>query len=403
MLDGKLSAWPFYSQEEIDAVSHVLASNRVNYWTGNIARQFEDEFAAWCDTEFAIAVHNGTLALELALRALEIGPGDEVIVTPRSFIASASTVVNIGATPIFADIDPVTETLNAQTIEEVLTPASKAVIVVHLAGMPCDMDPIMELAGNHNLRVIEDCAQAHGASYKGRPVGSIGDIGAWSFCQDKIMTTGGEGGMVTTNDRSLWSAMWSYKDHGKSWEAVYEREHPEGYRWLHESIGSNFRMLEVQAAIGRIQLKKMAEWSARRHDIAKRFAHVCQGLPSVVLPPRRNGSRHAYYRFTVQTNPDGLLPDWDRDRIMAELAKHDIPVFVGACAEIYREGAFVELGLSPVQPLPNAIQVGSRSLAFLTHPTLSDDEVDKVASVMRDVFEHCSDPEAVSAQMVGAS
>ena len=248
MLNTPFPPWPSFTTEEIDAVERVLRSNRVNYWTGSEGREFEVEFARWCGAQYAVALANGTVALDLALKALEIGPGDEVIVTPRSFMASVSSVVTAGAVPVFADVDRDSQTLTAQTCRQVLSSRTKAIMPVHLAGHPCDMDPIMELAQGHNLKVIEDCAQAHGAFYKGRAVGTIGDIGAWSFCQDKIMTTGGEGGMVTTNDRRLWSKMWSYKDHGKSYEAMFGRAHPPGFRWVHESFGTNWRMLEMQAA-----------------------------------------------------------------------------------------------------------------------------------------------------------
>jgi len=243
VLNSPFSPWPSFSVEEADAARDVILSNRVNYWTGNEGREFEKEFAAWVGSEHAVALANGTVALDLALKALGIGPGDEVVVTPRTFLASVSSVVNAGAVPIFADIVCNSQNITAETISAVLTARTKAVICVHLAGWPCDMDPIMELAAQRGLKVIEDCAQAHGAQYKGRSVGSIGHVGAWSFCQDKIMTTGGEGGMVTTNDRDLWSRMWSYKDHGKSWEAVYERQHAPGFRWVHESFGTNWRRL----------------------------------------------------------------------------------------------------------------------------------------------------------------
>ena len=260
------SNWPSFTSEESNAVQKVLLSNKVNYWTGQECRLFEKEFAQWSGTSYAVALANGTLALDLALQALGIQAGDEVIVTPRTFIASISCVVNIGAIPIFADVDRESGNITPSTIAKVLTPKTKAIICVHLAGWPCDMDGIMSLANQNNIKVIEDCAQAHGAMYKGRSVGSIGHIGAWSFCQDKVMTTGGEGGMVTTNDEALWRAMWAFKDHGKSFEAVYERYHPPGYRWLHESFGTNWRMLEMQAVIGRIQLKRMSHWNSRRTE-----------------------------------------------------------------------------------------------------------------------------------------
>ena len=281
MLNAPFSPWPSFTQEESDAVAKVLLSNRVNYWTGEECREFEKEFAEWVSCNYAVAVANGTLALDLALKALEIGAGDEVVVTSRTFIASVSCIVTAGATPVFADVDTDSQNITAETIRALLTPKTRAIICVHLAGWPCDMDPIMALANEYGLKVIEDCAQAHGACYKGRSVGSIGHIGAWSFCQDKVMSTGGEGGMVTTNDRDLWFRMWSYKDHGKSWEAVYDREHLPGFRWVHDSFGTNWRMTEMQGAIGRIQLRRMPEWHAARQRNAGAILNVAKSCPAI--------------------------------------------------------------------------------------------------------------------------
>jgi dTDP-4-amino-4,6-dideoxygalactose transaminase len=271
MLNSFFSPWPSFTQEEADAVKNVLLSNKVNYWTGQEGREFEKEFAQFTDAKYAVALGNGTLALDIALKAMNIGVGDEVITTPRTFLASASSIVTAGAKPVFADVDLNSQNITAESIEAVLTENTKAVIVVHLAGMPAEMDAIMALSEMHGFYVIEDCAQAHGAKYKGRSVGSIGHAGAWSFCQDKIMSTGGEGGMVTTNDESLWKTMWAYKDHGKSWDAIYNREHPPGFRWLHESFGTNWRMTEMQAAIGRIQLTRMHGWTKIRQEYAKQL------------------------------------------------------------------------------------------------------------------------------------
>jgi dTDP-4-amino-4,6-dideoxygalactose transaminase len=320
MLHSPLSPWPCFNEDERAAVDRVLASNKVNYWTGSEARLFEDEFAAWCGVSNGIALGNGTLALDLALLGLGIGPGDEVIVTPRTFIASVSTVVNAGAIPVFADVDRHSGNISPETVSAVLTERTKAIIPVHLAGWPCDMPGIMALAERHGLKVIEDCAQAHGAKIGEQCVGSFGHINAWSFCQDKIMTTGGEGGMVTTSDQELWSKMWSYKDHGKSWEAVYNREHAPGFRWLHESFGTNWRMLEMQAAIGRIQLGRMGEWTNRRTRIALRIADLLGRFPLAVrvpLPPA--DVTHAFYRLYAYVNYDGLKTSWSRDRISAAL------------------------------------------------------------------------------------
>lgn len=386
MLDTGFSPWPSFSADEAAAVQKVLLSNRVNYWTGSECRAFEQEFAAWVGAAHAVSLANGTLALDVALKALGIGPGDEVVVTPRTFIASISSVVNAGATPVFADVDLANGNLSAATIRKVLTPSTRAILCVHLAGIPCDMDPIMVLAEEHGIKVIEDCAQAHGARYKGRAVGTIGDIGAWSFCQDKIMTTGGEGGMVTTNSKELWSRMWSYKDHGKSWEAVYERQHAPGFRWLHESFGTNWRMLEMQAAIGRIQLARMEQWTARRTANAEVIADALGACAAVRLPSCPAHSQPAWYKFYAFIRP-GLLNDgWSRDRIVAEIQAQGVPCYPGGCSEVYREKAFDGTGWRPMRRLPNAKLLGEASLMFLVHPTLSDAEVSKTGRVAAEVI-----------------
>ena len=390
MLDTPFAPWPSYTDEEIAAVSRVLASNRVNRWTGRECSEFEREFADWAETDHAISLANGTVALDLALKGLGIGPGDEVIVSPRTFIASVSCVVNAGAVPVFADVDRDSGNLTARTISAALTSRSRAVIPVHLGGWPCDMDPIMALAEERGLKVIEDCAQAHGARDRGRSVGSIGHVGAWSFCQDKIMTTGGEGGMVTTGDRELWSRMWAYKDHGKSWEAVHERQHPPGFRWLHDSFGTNWRMTEMQAAIGRIQLARMPEWSAarRRNAEAIRAALAPFSGPDgpIRLPAGPAEDRaHAYYKFYAHVRPEALADGWTRDRIVAEIVARGVPCYQGTCSEVYRERAFDGTGWRPETPLPVARELGQTSLMFLVHPSLTSGEVDRTVDAITEV------------------
>lgn len=390
MLNTNFAPWPSYTEEEAAAVSEVLLSNRVNYWTGYECREFEKEFASWCGSNHAIALANGTVALDLALKALDIGAGDEVVVTPRTFIASASCVVNAGAKPVFADVDEDTQSLSAETIKGVLNPATRAIIVVHLAGMPAEMDEIMALAKQHNLYVIEDCAQAHGARYKGRPVGSIGDVGCWSFCQDKIMTTGGEGGMVTTNDHELWEKMWAFKDHGKSWSAVYEREHPPGFRWLHESIGTNWRMNEIQAAIGRIQLRRMPAWHATRNAYADQILETCQKFPALRVPVIPDHVEHAFYKCYCFVKPEMLNAGWDRDRIIEAISAQGVPVYQGSCSEVYLERAFDDLDCRPKERLPIARALGETSLMFLVHPTLTKAEITKTCDVIESVMKEAS-------------
>jgi dTDP-4-amino-4,6-dideoxygalactose transaminase len=396
------SPWPSFTHEEADAVHRVVMSNKVNYWTGTETREFEKEFAAWCGTAHAVALANGTLALDVALKALGIGPGDEVVVTPRTFIASISCVVNAGAVPVFADVEADSGNISARTIAAVLTSRTRAVICVHLAGWPCDMDPIMVLASQHDLKVIEDCAQAHGSRYKGRPVGSIGHVGAWSFCQDKIMTTGGEGGMVTTNDEALWRAMWSFKDHGKSYEAVYERTHAPGFRWLHESFGTNWRMLEMQAVLGRIQLQRMSDWSAARKRNAEAVWAACREFPALRVPQIKCAScpgnckaagascEHAHYKGYVYVQPERLAAGWTRDRIIEAINAEGVPCYQGSCSEVYLEKAFDGTGWRPEVRLSVAKALGETSVMFLVHPTLTEAEIAKTCAAIKTVMTEAS-------------
>ncbi len=380
------STWPSFTQEEADAVSRVLLSNKVNYWTGQECRQFEKEFSSWSDCKYAVAVANGTLALDLALKAMGIGVGDEVIVTPRTFLASVSSVVTAGATPVFADVDLNSQNIEAEFIEKVITSKTKAVIVVHLAGMPADMDSIMALSEEYDFYVIEDCAQAHGASYKGKSVGSIGHIGCWSFCQDKIMTTGGEGGMVTTDDETMWRKMWSYKDHGKSYEAVYEREHAPGFRWLHESFGTNWRMTEMQAVIGRIQLKRMPGWTEKRRHHARLIDAVSDEFSvvrSVKVPLDIEHAEYKHYLFVV---PEELSAGWARDKIIDAMVERGVPCYQGSCSEVYLEKAFEGTGWRPEKALINARMLGETSLMFLVHPSLTITEIEQTCKALKEVL-----------------
>ncbi|MCW2270325.1 dTDP-4-amino-4,6-dideoxygalactose transaminase [Pseudomonas sp. JUb96] len=389
-MNTPFSPWPCFTEEEADAVRNVVLSNKVNYWTGQECREFEKAFALWAGTEYAIALANGTVALDLALHALGIGAGDEVIVTSRTFLASVSSIVNAGAVPVFADVDRDSQNITAESIKAVMTPRTRGIICVHLAGWPCDMDPIMALAARHDLKVIEDCAQAHGARYKGRPVGSIGHVGAWSFCQDKIMTTGGEGGMVTTSDRKLWADMWAFKDHGKSWEAVYEREHAPGFRWLHESFGTNWRMLEVQGAIGRIQLERMPTWQASRLKNAEKIWACASMVPGLRVPAVSSDVTHAAYKCYVFVDPNVLAEGWTRDRVIAEIVTRGVPCFAGSCSEVYLEKAFDNTGWRPEHRLPVAQELGDTSLMFLVHPTLTEAEMEKTCAVLQAVMAQAS-------------
>lgn len=378
--------WPFYDADAIESAMLPLKSGKVNYWTGTIGREFEDAYAAYVGTDYAVALMNGSVALELALIALGIEPGDEVIVASRTFIASAGCVALRSGHPVIADVDKDSQNITAETIADVLTPRTKGIIAVHLAGWPCDMDPILALARDRGLWVVEDCAQAHGAKYKGRQVGSMGDVAAFSFCQDKIITTGGEGGMVTTNNHDLWEKMWSLKDHGKSFDAVYHRNHTPGFRWLHESFGTNGRMTEIQAALGFDQLKKLAVWlKIRRQNatfLTEAFSQI-HGL-RVAVPPA--DISHAYYKYYTFVEPDQLKPDWSRDRIMQSIMAEGIPSGSGSCSEIYLEKAFDRTPFRPDGRLPVAQRLGETSLIFMVHPTMTLDDMDDVVKAVQKVM-----------------
>ena len=390
MLNTNFSPWPSYTKEEVDAVSNVLLSNKVNYWTGSKCREFEKEFSDWCKVKFSVALANGTLALDSAFMAINLKAGDEVIVTSRTFIASVSSIVNAGATPIFADVDLDSQNIYPNSIRECITNNTKAIVCVHLAGWPCEMDEIMKIANENNLYVIEDCSQAHGAKYKDKSVGSIGDIGCWSFCQDKIISTGGEGGMVTTNSELLWTKIWSYKDHGKNYQSAHQSSPSSVYRYIHDSFGTNWRMTEIQAVIGRIQLKRMNDWHDKRLKNANKIWSTSSKCKGLRVPVVNNYVEHAAYKCYVFVNTNLLKVDWNRERIIEEIKLKGVPCYSGSCSEVYLEKSFNNSSMKPKVSLPNAKKLGEESLMFLVHPTLSNKEIQKTCDVIKSVMNRAS-------------
>ncbi|MDF1795430.1 MAG: DegT/DnrJ/EryC1/StrS aminotransferase family protein [Coxiellaceae bacterium] len=380
------SSWPYFEEDEIEAVRSVLRTGHVNYWTGNEGRNFEKEFASYHECQYGVAVANGTVALELALYALGIGGGDEVIVSPKTFVATASSVVMRGAKPIFADVDLLSQNITAETIEAAITPNTRAIICVHLGGWPCEMNEIMRLANDKGLFVIEDCAQAHGASYKGKKVGSWGHINAFSFCQDKIMTTGGEGGLITTNDKALWQRAWSFKDHGKSYDVVYNTKHAVGFRWLHEDFGTNWRMTEMQAAIGRKQLMKLDGWLLKRRAVAIKINEKLEKYNGLMLPIVANDIEHSFYKYYIVLSPELVKQGICRDKIMAEINQAGVKCFVGSCSEIYKEKCFEKYDLKPKQSLKNAEYLTDNTLMIPIHHNMG--EIQPALDVFDSVFSH---------------
>lgn len=384
-----MPGWPSPTEAEIEAAAAVLRSGRINYWTGTECRAFEAEYARSLGRRHGIALANGTLALELALRAWDVGPGDEVVVPARTFIATASSVVAVGATPVVADVDTDSGNLTADTLAAVLTPRTRAVIPVHLGGWPVEMGPINALAREHGFAVIEDCAQAHGASLDGVAVGALGDVGAFSFCQDKILTLGGEGGLLALDDEERFERAWSFKDHGKSYAKALDPANAPGttFKWLHDSFGSNYRLTEMQGAIGRVVLGMLPEFSARRRENALRLAEGVRDLPGLRVPLPRDGAVHAFYRLYAYVDANAFAPGWDRDRVLRSVQGEGVPCFYGSCAEIYREQAFSAAGLGPAERLPGAATLHESSLAFQVHPTLAPSDIDDVIEALAKVME----------------
>lgn len=377
--------WPSYKADEIAAVSEVLKSGKVNYWTGNQGKLFEKEFAAATQTKHAVAVANGTVALELALHALRIGEGDEVIVPSRSFVASASSVLMRSATPVFADISQESQTLTGETVDRVVTKNTKAIIAVHLGGWPCEMDSILTVARRYNLTVIEDCAQAQGAWYRGHPVGSFGDAAAFSFCQDKIMSTGGEGGMLVTNSDDVWRRAWSFKDHGRDPDAVRKFATTAKFQWIHRTVGTNWRLTEMQSALGRNLLSKLPTYVKKRRSNAEHLNELFEGMSAIRLTIPQKGTYHSYYKYYVFVRPERMRDGWDRDRVLLAVRAEGIPCSSGSCSELYLEEAFLP-ALRPRQRLAVARRLGETSLMFPVHPTLGEKDMDDIYLALQKVL-----------------
>ena len=374
---------PFYSNQSIKKLGQMLKSGKVNYWSGNEGKQFEKEFSSYLGNKFSIALSNGSVALEIALQALKLKKGDEIIVTPRSFIISASCTLNLGLKPIFADVDE-NGNLNIEDIKKVYNKKVKAIIVVHLNGLSCDLDPIMKFVKKNKIYLIEDCSQAHGAVYKGKKVGSFGDISTWSFCQDKIISTGGEGGMISTNNKQLWLKCWSLKDHGKNYNSVFFKKHKIGFRWHHHNFGSNYRMTEMQAILGRAQLKTLDNQVKKRNIIANLYLNGLKNYFNkydILKKPNFNYKNlkkekekkitsknlHAFYRLNLFINEKKI----DQLKLLQQFNRKKINCGVGSCPEIYREKVFQNLKYYPKKRLSNAKLLGETSITFPIDPNRS--------------------------------
>ena len=378
--------WPIYENEEIDAVTSILRSGKVNYKTGKVGKTFEKECAVFCECKFAVAVANGSLALSAAYAALNFSPGDEIITTPRTFIATSSTAVLNGLIPIFAEVDVDSGNITSKTIEPLITDRTKAICVVHIAGWPAEMEKICSLAKKYDIKIIEDCSQAHGAKINGKSVGSFGDVSTWSFCQDKIISTGGEGGMITTNSEDIYDFVISYIDHGKTQKAIQSNVNKFGYKWLHDRFGNNFRLTEMQSQIGMIQLNKMSIWTKIRERNAYILYKKISKINFVRIPMPEKDIQHAWYKFYFYLNRELISPKWNRDKIIKEINEQNMPAFHGGCSEIYLENCFKNQGLAPKKRLPIAKELGESSIMLLVHPSIDKEKMNLYANIVYEIL-----------------
>ena len=382
--------WPYYSEDEIKIVETILRSGKVNYWTGNTTSLFEKKFADICGCDYTIALANGSLALSCAYLAIGLRNGDQIITTPRSFIATTSSAMLLGAKPVFADIDRDSGNITAETIEPLINKKTKAIAVVHIGGWPADIIGISKLAKKYNLFLIEDCSQAHGASiiFKNKiiPVGQLGDISTWSFCQDKIISTGGEGGMIATNNKYFYEKIWSFKDHGKSLKKVKSNSQKGSFSYVHDDLGSNFRITNLQSGIGILQLNKLINWNKIRTKNANILINELKNIQSIRIPIIPKSINHAWYKFTCFINKNKLKIGWSRDRIIKHINDFGYPAFQGSCSELYLENCIKKRQLSAMETLPIANELGETSLCFLIHPTIPEDIMLNYAKIISKIM-----------------
>jgi dTDP-4-amino-4,6-dideoxygalactose transaminase len=374
--------WPKMSEKMINSVSEILKSGKLNQWNNSAVKEFENKFANYFGSNYAIAVFNGTVALELCVRTLGLKEGDEVIVTPRTFLASASCCAWYGIKPVFVDVDINSQNITLETIKSGITNKTKAVILVHLAGWPCDLEEICNYCREKGIYIIEDCAQAHGAKYKGKSVGTWGDINAWSFCQDKIITTGGEGGMVTTNCPHLYKLAWSLKDHGKGYDTVFNKEHPPGFRWLHENIGTNWRMLPMQAVIGNHALDVLEEWINHRRSVANIYNDNLKDFDGVRLTLPNDQIYHSYYKYYFFIEPSKFKIS--RDKIIDLINKENVFCQVGSCSEVYKENALKQF--APKNNLPVTKKLFETAILLKCDPCVSEAMADKNINIIKKIL-----------------
>jgi len=394
--------WPSFEETTIQKAMEPLRTGKVNYWTGEMGVRFENEWAKWNGAKYGITTSNGTSALHTAVAALGIGPGDEIICPSYSFIASSFCILQAGALPVFADVDE-THTLDPADIESKITERTKAIIVVHLYGVVADLDPIMKIAKKHNLFVIEDCAQCFGGIYKGKKVGTIGDAGCFSFCQSKHFTTGGEGGAVITDNEALQWECRSFRDHGYD---VKERlrllELEAKLTYIHNRVGFNYRMTEMQSVIGLCELDRLDTWNlSNRRKNGRFLIEALKGHPLVLHPPLDTKEQENAFWWAP------FVLDVDRLRVpvkqfVSAMEAEGVPVYGVQWPEMYKEKAYLEQnGFGRLKyPFndPNARKIdyatvdckkanwlSKRTMSFFTHPVYTLKHMELYVAAFRKV------------------
>ena len=380
------SSWPIYTKEETAKVIKVLKSNKVNYWTGIEGKKFEKEFSNFFKIKYTCAIANASLGLECALKALNVKNGDEVIVPSKSYVSSASCVVNVNAKPVFADVDLNSQNITSNTIKKLINSKTKAIICVHLGGYPCDMKNILELCKKHKIKIIEDCSQAHGAKIRKKYVGTFGDISVWSFCNDKIISTLGEGGMIGTNNKDLYERIWQLKEIGKVRKLMIKKYKNTAYRWVHNTFGTNLRLTEIQSAVGRMQLKRLKNFIKIRNFNSKKILNNLEKFKSVSVPIIPKKFTHAFYRCYVRIDKKNLKNGWSKYKIIENLIKQGVPCNEGSCSELYREKSFKKFGYIPKKRLKNARKLSESSIAFQVDHSINLNQLQKIIISIKQTF-----------------
>ena len=373
--------WPHFTRNEIDNVVRILKSGKVNYLNGKEGLKFEKNFSKFTGSKYSIAISNGTNALELVLKAINLKPKDHVIVTSKSFIASASCVVSVGAVPVFADIDINSQNISIDFIKKIINKKTKAIICVHLGGWPCDMKNLVKICKKNKIKLIEDCSQAHGAKIKNKSVGTFGDFGTWSFCNDKIISTGGEGGMITTNSYKNYQNIWSLKDHGKNKKKYFNISSNYSFRYLHDNFGSNFRLTEMQSAIGNTQLLLLKERLKIRKKNANQYMKNLKNCRSIIIPNIPKEITHSFYRLYLRLDFKFIKKNWNKDQIINRLNKIGFDCSEGSCSEIYNELCFRNSKYKVKNRLQNSSELSKTSFALKVDHTISISTINKQCKI----------------------